>query len=180
MAQIRRGATFALMVVASAAFMGGCDTDNKRAEQDQATATPVVSVLTTANAEFAAGNYGRAAQLAAELVAKNPLDPQAHLLQARAEARLGNAGNATRALEQARRTGALDLANMLRSPDFDLIRDDPAFSRLAERVSGETGSLPTGVRRQPEDTLRAGDVSISETASSETIRAGDVVLEVSK
>lgn len=170
-----------LAAFACMAMLSACNADENEAKTAQPAATAVAaSPLMEASAEFASGNYGRAASLAAEHFAKNPLDAQAHLLQARAEARLGNAGNATRALERALQAGIPNFASALRSPDFDFIRDDVAFRRLMQRASVDLDPTSAPGRREPEDTLRAGDVSISETATSETIRAGDVVLDVSK
>lgn len=164
-----RALAFAILATSTLA-LAGCNKD-AAAGSGTAAAAPSAAI----EAALAAGNFGEAADRAAKYVKDNPADPRGHALQARAEARLGNGGDASRALERAILAGLVDVPALLGSPDFDAIRQDPAFRRIAERFAagrpGRRASAPDA------ETLQAGDVSITTEGSSEVIRAGDLVLE---
>lgn len=127
-------------------------------------------------AEMDSGNFGKAAELAAVAAKANPTNPELHLLQARAEARLGNAGNAARALERAIYAGLSDPAGALADPAFDAVRRDETFQRVASRFEPAPRSASAKVDEDVES-IRAGGVEITGPPGNETIRAGDIVLD---
>lgn len=160
------------LLFAAALLCGGLSLTacNKDAEAESAGGASVDSV----SSELQAGNFGRASELAAQLVSANPSDPQAHLLYAKAEARLGNAGNAVRAVERAILAGLTDVSLVLKDPAFEALRSDPAFRRLSVRFAAAPG--PSRLVEN-EERITAGDVSISSGSDGEVIRAGDLVLD---
>ncbi|WP_374471695.1 tetratricopeptide repeat protein [Phenylobacterium sp.] len=162
-----RGKIVAL-ALAGALATAGCQ--QSAAEAGAGAAQPI-------RAELDDGNYGKAAELAAAAVKQNPTNPELHLLQARAEARLGNAGDAARALERAILAGLERPEEALADPAFDSIRRDAAFQRLADRFAPAPRARPRAVAQDSGETISAGDVEISGPPGEEVIRAGDIVLE---
>ncbi len=127
--------------------------------------------LTAARAAIVAHNYGDAAQSARAAVAAAPHDPRPQFELARAEALLGNQGNALTALEQSVTDGLANAGAALADPAFDAIRNDARFIALHDRA------LPAS---RGEPNLQAGSgsdaVSIVGPPGHEEIRAGDVTL----
>jgi hypothetical protein len=163
---------FGVVLVFASLLVVGCNKDAGSSGPSSGGGASLEQV----QAELLSGNFGRAAELAAAYAAGNPQSSDAHLLQARAEARLGNAGDTARALERALAVGAVDLPSVLRAADFDSVRHDPAVQRLLARQQGRSVQARRSAPIQ-EETIRAGDVSIMTSGDSEVIRAGDLVLE---
>lgn len=148
--------------------LAGC---NKTAGNSTTGTDTARDPLNAARASIVARNYGDAVQSARAAVAASPHDPRAQFELARAEALLGNQGNALTALEQAVTDGLADPATALADPAFDTIRDQPRFAALHDRAlpgSGPGSVLNAGGAR--------GGVSISGPPGHETIHAGDVTL----
>lgn len=128
--------------------------------------------LTATRAAIVARNYGDAVQQARAAVAATPHDARAQFELARADALLGNQGEALGALEQAVTNGLADPATALADPAFDRLRDQPRFAALRDRALPGSTAGPV---------LQAGTgndgVSISGPPGHETIHAGDVALD---
>lgn len=125
-------------------------------------------------AAIVAHNYGEAVRLATDLTKAHPKDAAARYELARAEALLGNQGNALDALEAAIRTGLGHVQSALDDPAFDAVRGTDRFAALAQ---GASPSAPASGTR-----LSAGQgadrVEISEASGGGThIHAGDVTLD---
>jgi hypothetical protein len=127
--------------------------------------------------EIVARNFGRAVELAADVVAANPNDPDAHYEQARAEALAGNEGRAFDAIEKAIDLGLPNASTALNDAAFSRLRKAGRFAALQSKASpspdkssvGPVGSL---VQAGPDD-----EVTILELPNGEThIKAGDVSL----
>jgi hypothetical protein len=162
------------IVWASAAMAGallvcGCDRIGvgfKGAEKAAAHRRTSAEIIKDALAQR---NFGEAAKSASAAVQDAPNDPELRLLQAKAEAQLGNGGNAARAFEQAAASGLVDPRRAAQDVAFNPVRDDPAFRTAVAKL---TPLSPT-VAPAESSTLRAGDVEIH----GDTIRAGDVVVD---
>lgn len=173
-------ATVRLLTSACAALLlVGCDLlqDKKApAEAPGASATGEVTIPDAAaiTLELGQGNLGKAADMATAATQANPSDPALFLLLARIEARRQNVGNAVAALKSAFAAGFHDPRGAMNHPDFDGIRNDKAFAALAAQYApAKTAARP--VAKVPSSSVRAGDVSITETADGHSrIRAGDV------
>lgn len=128
--------------------------------------------------DIAAGNYGKAVRSAEQAIASNPNDPEMYFLLARAEAKLQNVGNATKALQASFDAGFHDPRGAMNHPDFDAIRSNRIFAELANRSSHSEHSAPARSVDPAVSTVSAGNVSIIEGSDGRSrIRAGDVVIE---
>lgn len=176
--QGKRGLFFAVML--SAAGLAGCDqqpsaTSAAVSDVDAQSATPSAASIAQ---DLASGDYDKAAKAAEKAVAANPADPELHLLQARAQARLQNVGAAVGALQAAFNAGFHDPRGALNNPDFDGIRANGIFAQFAAKYQRKQSPGAAKPRSAPASSITAGDVSIIESADgSSRIRAGDVVIE---
>lgn len=127
--------------------------------------------------EIVARNFGRAAELAADLVEANPNDSSAFYELARAEALSGNEGRAFDALEKAIELGLPNATTALNDAAFTGLRRSGRFATLHSKASPS----PNKSSGRPVDALVEagpdGDVTILELPNGEThIQAGDVSL----
>lgn len=163
--------------------MAGCDQIGQKTQDKNASAeagSTASKVRQEAiNEALAVSNFGEAASLARDAIAESPSVPELYLLLARAEARLNNMGNAVSALRRAFELGFHDPRGALNHPDFDGIRNGSEFARLAQKYAPRPTSQAKPASHAPDtETVRAGDVSITEHSDGSTrIRAGDVVIE---
>lgn len=118
-------------------------------------------------AAFTQKNFGQAAELAAKDAEANPRNSELRLLQAKAEAQLGNGGNAARAFAQAVDLGLPDAAGAASDSAFDPVRQDPAFrgvvAKLEPHPSVISAQAPEGapsVEIGADGSVRAGDVRL--------------------
>ncbi|MDG5751971.1 hypothetical protein P8R33_12710 [Qipengyuania sp. XHP0211] len=128
-------------------------------------------------AEIVARNFGRAVELAADVVEAHPNDPSAFYEQARAEALAGNEGRAFDELEKAIELGLPNAATALNDAAFAGLRRSDRFAAL----HGKAPPSPNKSSGGPVDALVEagpdGDVTILELPNGEThIQAGDVSL----
>lgn len=133
--------------------------------------------IDSVRSEIVARNFGRAVELAADVVASNPNDPSAYYEQARAEALAGNEGRAFDALEKAVELGLPNASTALRDAAFTSMRKSGRFANLHNKASPSpdksTGEAVDALVEAGPD----GDVTILELPNGEThIQAGDVSL----
>lgn len=127
--------------------------------------------------EIVARNFGRAVELAADLVEAHPTDPSAFYEQARAEALAGNEDRAFNALEKAIELGLPNAATALNDAAFTGLRRSERFAAL----HGKASPSPSKSSGRPVEALVEagpdGEVTILELPNGEThIQAGDVSL----
>ena len=167
-------------VACTALLLTGCDLlKDKESPVDTASVVPAATEAATApdaaaiTLELSQGNFGKAADMATAATLANPSDPALFLLLARIEARRQNVGNAVAALRSAFAAGFHDPRGAMNHPDFDGIRSDQAFAALAAQYA--PAKAVRRVADAPSSSVRAGNVSITETADGHSrIRAGDV------
>lgn len=151
-----RGAAFAVLFVLS-----GCD--SKTTPPPTAVPQPPPISAEQVRDAIAQRNFGTAADLAQKLVSEQPKDAGAWLLDAQAQAQLGNSGSAAQAFRKAVDLGLADPASAASNTLFDPVRDDQAFRAILVRAASPA------VHDRP--ATAAGDVEIRNDGS---VRAGDV------
>lgn len=160
----------------------GCDgvgKNNQSGSVDQPTGSTSSSAerMNAIRAALVARNFGEAATLARSLVNDAPGDPEAQLLLARAEALLGNIGNAVESLDRAVTAGLANPVEALADPAFSSMRNDSRFVALSARVQPAPMANAPALPKQRATTTDRPEVEISTRDGEDYIRAGDVVID---
>lgn len=152
-------------ICAGALVVAGCKfSDDARASASAPSAEAPNDAVRDA---LAKRNFGEAAELAAKAADADPKNPNLRLMQAKAEAQLGNGGNAARALDQAIALGLPNPVAAAQDSAFDPVRQDPEFVKVAARLQGGALASVSVASTQPAEVAIGADGSV---------RAGDVHL----
>lgn len=177
---------FIILPALAALALAGCDgmsedrtTGDEISQADQAkTGLSGPEQLNAVRAAIIARNFGEAATLARAAVTNNPEDPEVQLLLARAEALLGNSGNALHALERAVTAGIAKPAEAILDSAFDSLRNDSRFAAIEALVQPAAKvDAPMPPKRQSAPVSERPEVEIGTRNGKDYIRAGDIVID---
>lgn len=130
-----------------------------------------------ANSALSARNFASAAQLAHKWAEKTPDQHEAYFVLAQAHAQAGDKNAALMALEQAINKGLKDDVQIESNTNLDPIKSMIAYQALMNK---HFPGLQAIQQEQHEESKNDGDneVSITEKDGQQTLRAGDVLIQM--
>lgn len=131
------------------------------------------------NNDLTARNFSSAAQSAQKWVEKAPDQYEAYFVLAQAQAQVGDKNAALVALEQAIKKGLRDDMQIEGNTHLDPIKSMTAYHALMSSHFPSRNAMRDGVREEPPgDTSADVSVSITEKDGQQTLRAGDVFIQM--
>lgn len=148
--------------------LGGCDL-----------LISVDKLKSESNSDLVARNFSSAAQSAQKWIEKAPDQYEAYFVLAQAQAQVGDKNAALVALEQAIKKGLRDDMQIESNTHLDPIKSMTAYQALMNAHFPGRNAMREGVREDPQvDGSADVSVSITEKNGQQTLRAGDVLIQM--
>lgn len=161
---MKKGRQLAPLALICVLALSGCHPEKG---QDSTEAAGPVVTASLVRATLAQKNFGSAVTLAGQLTSANPLNADAWLAAADANAAAGNRLAALAAIEKSLGNGMRDPARLDTDGYLDGLRSSSEYQDLLRRY---------GLQKS---VAQAGDTSIDETSAGTVVRAGDLSVTLS-
>lgn len=119
-------------------------------------------------------NFNKAINISVQITKSDPEYTDAYLIDAQANSMLGNFGNAINALQQAFQHGFVNVDFLEKEPRLVGVRATQEYKKL---LSKNGFSAPVEIKDKE---INAGNVSIKEDGDNQTIKAGDLTIQIPK